>query len=90
MPATILCNGITKKTGGVSVCQSRNELIQQIEFKETVVLSPDSDCDFGQNEGKKFKYNIKKGRCVYVFKNKTKDEFHRHTTIGYESILIRN
>lgn len=93
LPALLSCNGSKYNTKGVSMCQSRMDLIQKIEFPEVVNYSPEPDCPLKLNrptDGKKFVFVINKGTCVYLFQEKgPKARFHRLTTLGYEKILVR-
>lgn len=88
LPATLSCNGATVESNGVSICQSRNGLIQAIRFKSSVRVSPEPECDLGKTAGDYFEFSIKKGQCVYAFMDADK-KIHRLTTIGYELIPIR-
>jgi hypothetical protein len=86
--AQISCNGKHYGATGVSVCQSREGLIQEIQFSEPVKVFPDKECDVLKPKGNGFEYSIMKGACIYVFKGES-GALHRHTTLGYEDILIR-
>lgn len=90
LDATLQCNGETLASNGVAVCQNRVDLYTKISFPLEVITAPDAQCDIGQNKGKDFTFQIKKGFCVYRFRanDGSKKEF-RLTTIGYENILIR-
>lgn len=86
--AKINCNGLEYDSNGVSICQSREGLIQKISFQDVVYLLPEENCSIGKTEGKEFEFKIKKGECVYAFMD-SKKQIHRLTTFGYEKILIR-
>lgn len=90
LPAKMKCNGQTKDTFGVSICQARVGLLQEIKFDTEVEFYPDKECGIGINKGKEISFEINKGECVYVFQeNKEPFRLHRLTTLGYEEILIR-
>lgn len=91
LEAVVQCNGEQLKSPGVSVCQSRKGLHQVISFPVVVKVNPSSGCSLGKTEGKTFKFNMARGRCVYAFGEKEgAKRVHRLTTLGYESILIRS
>lgn len=84
LKAMVSCNGVEKEYLGASFCEVREGLEQSINFgTEKVKLSPDSNCDFGQNEGSYFQFKIKKGECAYVFKSES-GKIHQLITRGYE------
>lgn len=89
--AFLKCNGSVRSAQGVSVCQSRAGLIQEIRFPVPVDYVENKQCpDMKSEDGKTFQYKMPKGLCVYAFKEKgPKGRNHRHTTLGYERILIR-
>jgi hypothetical protein len=94
LQASVLCNGALQPPGVVTVCQSKAGLIQVIRFPVPVVVSPDPGCELGDKEhpattdNMTFEFPIRLGKCVYLFKARDR-QIHRHTAIGYESILIR-
>jgi hypothetical protein len=81
------CNGQVYKSTGAGFCQSRENLIQNIEFSEETVFAFGEGC----NEPKKgyistsYDISLNKGFCTYQFINKDK-ETYRLTTYGYDSI----
>lgn len=90
LSAKIKCNGKIKTFLGVSTCQSRNGLIQEIAFDEPVEAgNPGGDCSMPKSDDKmSFKYPISEGLCVFAFMSKS-GAVHRLTTLGYSEILIR-
>ncbi len=90
VPATVFCNGEVKVFGGVSVCQSREGLIQKIVFDRKVKHSPDEKrCDnFKTTDEITFENVLPKGECNYQFCDRD-GNCHKHVSLGYESILIR-
>lgn len=84
LKAMVSCNGVEKEYAGASFCEVKEGLEQSINFgTEKVVLSPDSSCDFGQNEGTYFQFKVKKGDCAYIFKSAS-GQIHQLITRGYE------
>lgn len=91
MPAKIKCNGEIYQANGVSICQSKEGLLQEIEFSEPMVADFDKACPQPKViDNKVFQYAIGKGHCLHYFQEiRGSGRIHRQTTIGYESILIR-
>lgn len=86
LPARASCNGETINTVGSYVCQSREDLIQEIEFDfEVTVLSPDECNKITPDKGKKFFYPTTEGSCFYLFSD-SKGEMYRLVTFGYNEI----
>jgi len=90
------CNGYTRRNNGVSICQSREGLIQSIEFDEEVTqLKPTIGViglicpKLSSKDNKKFTFKLPKKECIYQFKGKQSGHFHRFYTIGYEDIIVR-
>lgn len=96
LSAIIDCNGKKYLSTGVTICQSKQGLIQSITFKHEVVFSPESqlrkECkniSYETTDNKMFVYAIPNRECVYEFMRKDKpEEVHRLTTIGYEKIKL--
>ena len=86
LSAIYRCNGETRAYKGVGICQSYKGLEQQIEFPEKTNVR--SNCPYERLDDQAFKYNTKKGYCVYIFKSES-GQYHRLTTIGYESIKLK-
>ena len=89
LKATVLCNGTSVAYKGVSVCQSKSGLIQKIQFAEPVEVHPEARCQLPEMVDNAFEYKIAKDECVYAFKGTETGAIHRHTTIGYEGVLVR-
>ena len=86
----VKCNGKRQVFNGVSVCQTLAGLMQSIVFP-VKVQTAESDC-FKPETLDQMTYTIHApvGRCVYVFREMEGEKrFHRFTTIGYQSILVR-
>lgn len=93
LPAINICNGEKINSNGVSVCQSKQGLIEEIRFEVEVFVSPvEQECQtFLSNSGNIFKYNIPENECVYLFVEKQKPHRkHKLSTIGYQDVLLRS
>jgi hypothetical protein len=90
LPHLLKCNGETVASRGVSVCQSRKELTQRIEFPVPVVVEALAGCPaLAAADRKSFEFQLGRGKCLYRFREIA--EPHRDarlTTFGYESIRI--
>jgi len=95
LPAIVKCNGAHYHSRGVTVCQAKVGLIQEISFPEEVAYSPDPNCPLNltrdsARDGKTFRFPLVRGECVYAFIEKnSKRRIHRLTTLGYDQVLIR-
>lgn len=94
LDAKIYCNGASYSTMGVSVCQSKNGLIQEIEFPVRVAFTDgDVRCpgpvsvDPG---GVRIRLATPPRICVYAFvEAESPHRVHRYTSLGYEDYLLR-
>lgn len=94
LPAQMKCNGENYGSNGVTICQSKQGLLQQIQFPTPVVVTPTAACPLPPAaDGKTFLFPMPARECVFNFlevvRPGTPARQHRLTTIGYESILIR-
>lgn len=93
LPAMNYCNGASGQTGGTSFCQSRAGLIQRLVFDVEVAVDASnlkSACVPSTKDNKTWEYQIALGECVIAFMEKAvPNRVHRHTTVGYNQILIR-
>jgi hypothetical protein len=91
LPARLKCNGSTIQSSGVSICQSRAGLIQEIYFAVDTIANPPEGCEIPRPADlKTYRFTMPKGQCVLNFMEKGGDHReHRLTTLGYEGILIR-
>ena len=91
LPALVSCNGSVYNSRGLTACQSRAGLIQEIKFAQPVIVAEKNACIILSAKDKMtFRFKMPKGRCIFRFVNKAGPEkWHRMTTIGYEAILIR-
>lgn len=92
MPAIVHCNGDMEPNEGVSVCQSRQGLIEMIEFPVQVQIDAshlDPKCQFSSADGKKWQFVMPLGECVIAFKEVGGKRFHRLTTLGFSDIMMK-
>lgn len=89
LQARVKCNGKDRTTNGVSVCQARSGLIQEISFSEDVRTSPNPKCPLDEISPRVYRHKSPEGRCVYAFLGRDSGQIHRHTSLGYEQILVR-
>jgi hypothetical protein len=90
LPHTMKCNGDVIASKGVTICQSRAGLIQQIEFPVKVVVAAEAGCQKLESADRQtFQFPISRGRCVYRFEEIDGKRQARLTSVGYESILLR-
>ncbi len=94
LPAQMKCNGEEFGSNGVTICQSREGLLQQIQFFGPVIVTPTIACPMPvPMDGKTFLFPIPRGECVYNFLEVVKPGLpareHRLTTVGYNDVLIR-
>lgn len=89
---SVKCNGTERKNTGVLVCQSAENLIQEIDFdREVIPGSPDVGCEpMKAIDGSRLKYRWKlsAGQCTYLFGSKDGSRF-RLTAIGYNEVPFR-
>lgn len=85
--ASLSCNGKTENTVGVGLCQTRKNLVQNIEFKEPTVYAMGEGCPDPQIGfiSTSYDFKVKSGFCTYQFMSKNK-KVYRLTTYGYETI----
>lgn len=89
--ADVNCNGAFKKYKGVSACQAKAGLIQEIAFKVKVLWPLKSTCiKIESKDEKRIRFKMPKGECSVRFVTKSgPEQWHRITLLGYEKILIR-
>jgi len=88
MQALNYCNGEVYESEGVSICQSKKGLTQLIEFGKKVIVQ--SNCSvITLKGGRKFKYEVGSGDCVFLFFSiDKKNKIHKLITFGYEEIIL--
>jgi len=92
LSSTLQCNGIISWPKGVSVCQSREGLLQRIIFPgDTEGETISEGCPQPEPLKTKPGYNVPtgKGMCVYLFMDKDSGDFHRLTTFGYDAVYLK-
>lgn len=90
LDATISCNGVTSSFHGVSICQSKTGLIQQLQFPEPVMIMTDPGCPMPHKNaaGTAYELVLAEGQCGYTIRSAT-DKLHDLVTIGYSEVLVR-
>ena len=87
LPALVKCNGSTYNSNGVTICQAKEGLIQQIEFTSEVDLTSHPWIETKDN--KLFTYTIQPKENVLIFNKRGDKLFHKLVTLGWASVLIR-
>lgn len=89
LSAKLACNGLEKEWIGFSICQRKEGLIQEITFKENMVLSTKARCALPMTtDNKTFRIlDSSIGQCTYIFKSQLGIE-HKLKVITYDGILI--
>jgi hypothetical protein len=82
----LACNGEETKEVGTGFCQSRDGLVQRIEFSFPVVgVSQDGCPALNEVSNNSFEFKMAPGFCTYKFADQKKEKF-RLTTFGYTRI----
>jgi len=91
LPARVKCNGENYSSRGVTICQSRVGLIQEIIFPAEVIVNPDPACPMERPKDlKAYRFSMPPRECVFNFMEKAEPHReHRLTTVGYDGILVR-
>ena len=98
MAAEVRCNGDKYSANGVSICQAREGLLQEISFLEEVkpVAPVNGSADRKKpcpelltKDNKNFKFSMPPRECVYGFIGKTSRMVHKLYTVGYEEFIVR-
>jgi len=90
LPALIRCNGVVYNSRGVTICQSKQGLLQEIEFSEPVIQAESGSCGkLSSSTGMTLRYAIKPKICTYVFEGVESGKLHKLTTLGGEKIIVR-
>lgn len=89
--AVVHCNGKSKEFVGVSVCESKKGLMQEIIFDTEMTYLDDSNCPNFDNYGnKRFIFATSPGTRVCRFIGRYEpNNVHRLTTIGYDKVILR-
>ena len=91
LKAYVTCSGTKRLYDGVSVCQAKKNLVQVMEFGESIIWADPkpSTCEMPiWKYGHRWELKLSLGECLYHARNKAGDLF-RITTIGYEGIQLR-
>ena len=91
LPALLSCDGSVYNTRGVSICQAKRGLLQEIKFSEEVIVAIENVCiELTSKDNKTFRFKMPERECTFRFVTKNGEEkWHRLTTVGYEMILVR-
>ena len=87
LPAHIWCNGEGYTYAGLSVCQTKTGLEQQLDFKKPVKFIAEKSCNLTTSDNQSFLAKPDKGFCRATFT--AGGEYHRLIMLGYDSVLIR-
>jgi len=88
--AHLKCNGVNFEASGVSICQSKSGLIQEMNFVSPMVIVGSEKCEIKSSDKKRFRYRMPKGVCVFTLARIEKPHLkHLHYTIGYDESLLR-
>lgn len=86
LTGSLACNGEEAEVVGAGFCQSRDGLIQRIDFDCPVAAVSQEGCPaLNEVEESSFEFKIVPGFCTYKFADKDKKKF-RLTTFGYTRI----
>lgn len=90
LEARVVCNGKQSYPVGVSICQAKEGLIQEIQFPGDVVTAfTDTKCTMTTKDNRTFRFEMPRGACLFLYKSKGTGKMHKLTTFGYQEILIR-
>lgn len=90
LEATVDCSGSSKKSKGLSVCQSRKGLTQRISFTDKVLSDSSMGCNsLNEMNNNIFELETQSGICHYVFTEIKSKKIHRLTMYGYDDVLLR-
>jgi hypothetical protein len=94
LPAKIYCDGDSYQAGGVSICQSKAGLDEEIVFDAPVWLSDKTkpECHpHTPKDGTHWIYHLPQSECVVYFIEQTPPHrIHRHTFSGYKNIQLNS
>lgn len=90
LPISLHCNGSILETIGVSICQSKAGLTQQMRFSEKVMIEADKGCELPHKKADgAYEWKISLGECGYTIRGES-GKIHDMLTIGFEGLLVRN
>lgn len=88
LPAHVSCNGQDWSFSGVTVCQSKGGLDQQIWFdKDIADFEAEATCHAKQIDKRNFNIRPSNGFCRVTFFDGA--DWHRAIFIGYDQVLVR-
>jgi hypothetical protein len=82
MPAWITCNGVSKRTGGGSICEIAENKIQRLTFDEDVICDTGAKCNPITCEGGNCTWHMSRNYCAYMCLGLKSSKFHRLLTRG--------
>jgi hypothetical protein len=91
LEADLACNGSDTKEKAVAICQGKRGLIQNIRFREKVLIDEKENCGIKTEapfSGTDFDFTLPAGNCTALFLNK-KGSFQLDL-IGYDALKIRS
>lgn len=89
LPARLYCNGVEQQGMGLTVCEARAGLEQQIEFDDPVDAVARDGCPEPKLlEPGKYTYEMPSGQCQWAFRDRL-GRIHRHVGLGFEKLLYR-
>lgn len=93
LPAINICNGAIEHDNGVSICQARDGLKEEIVFQAPVMVDTKAlpaQCVPTTKDNLVWDYTMPLGECVVAFMEKIPPyAIHRHDEVGYNEVLIR-
>lgn len=94
LPAVNKCDGDVGQAHGVSICQSKAGLDEEIDFATPVEIADATDPACKPkvpSDGMHWLYTLPPKECVlYLMEIAPPHRFHRHTFRGYQSIQVRS
>jgi hypothetical protein len=94
LPAVNKCNGDQGTTHGVSICQSKAGLDEEIDFASPVEIADATNVNCKPRvpkDGMHWIYTLPNQECVvYFMEVAAPHRFHRHSFFGYTQIQLRS
>jgi len=104
LDATLYCNGFVSQQHGVSICQSREGLLQRIDFDEPVAIGDpvNGPADRSKDHLNCPKLPLTKDKkstglflqpnreCIYPIIGLKSGKIHQFYTVGYENIILHD
>ncbi len=86
MPARMDCNGVGWSFSGISMCQTKAGLEQQLVFKSPTEFEATPECKIETTDKLKFQVRSTVGWCKATFTDGK--EFHDLIQLGYEEVTV--